>query len=72
MLPHANLREPEMGAVGPDFNGLIMLTLLDLRNFLRGFMSTVLFSRINALLMPMLTFGWPLNEKGTAEGCLVR
>ena len=71
MLAHADLREPEMGAVGSDFNGLIMLTLLDIRNFLRGFMSTVLSSSINALLMPLLTFGWSLNENGTVDGALL-
>ena len=71
MLSHAELREPEMGAVGSDFNGLIVLTLLDIRNFIRGFMSTVLSSSINALLMPLLTFGWSLNENGTADGALL-
>ncbi len=70
MLSHADLREPEMGAEGSDFNGRIMLTLLYIRNFLRGIMSTVLSSSINALLMPLLTFGWSLNENGTADGAL--
>ena len=71
MLAHADLREPEMGAVGSDFNGLIMLTLLVILIFLQGSMSTVLSSPINALLMRMLTFGWHLNKNGTADGALL-
>ena len=70
MLSHADLREQEMGAVGSDFNGLIMLTLLVILIFLQGSMSTVLSSPINALLMRMLTFGWHLNKNGTADGAL--
>jgi hypothetical protein len=60
-----------MGAVGSDFNGLIMLTLLVILIFPQGSMSTVLSSPINALLMRMLTFGWHLNKNGTADGALL-